>query len=58
MTGVQQNATGYVEGSNYPDGAPGASSDIYVSFSRSVLNGPITVTLRFTTHDYIASRGY
>jgi hypothetical protein len=58
MTGVQQNATGYVEGSNYPDGAPGASSDIYVSFTRSVLNGPITVTLRFTTHDYIASRGY
>jgi hypothetical protein len=58
MTGVQQNATGYVEGSNYPDGAPGAYSDIHVSFDRSVLNGPITVTMRFTTHDFIASRGY
>jgi hypothetical protein len=58
MTGVQQNAIGYVEGSNYPDGAPGAYSDIHVSFSRSILNGPITVTLRFTTHDFIASRGY
>ena len=31
MTGVQQNATGYVEGFNYPDGAPGAYSDIHVS---------------------------
>jgi hypothetical protein len=47
-----------VEGFNYPDGAPGAYSDIQVSLNRSVLNGPITVTLRFTTHDFIASRGY
>lgn len=58
MTGVVQNALGYVEGSNYPDGAPGAYSVIHVSFDRSVLNGPITVSLRFTTHEYIASRGY
>jgi hypothetical protein len=57
-SGVQQNAIGYVEGYNYPDGAPGAYSTIYVSFDRSVLNGPITVSLRFTTHDYIAKRGY
>jgi hypothetical protein len=57
-SGIQQNALGYVEGSNYPDGAPGAYSVIHVSFDRSVLNGPITVTLRFTTHEYIASRGY
>jgi hypothetical protein len=58
MTGVRQNALGAVEGSNYPDGAPGARSAIRVSFNRSVLNGPITVTLRFTTHEYIAKRGY
>jgi len=58
QTGVQQNALGYVEGSNYPDGAPGAYSVIDVRFSRSVLNGPITVTMRFTTHEYIAKRGY
>jgi hypothetical protein len=58
ITGVQQNALGYVEGSNYPDGAPGAYSVIRVDFDRSVLNGPITVTMRFTTHEYIAKRGY
>ena len=58
MTGIKQNAIGYVEGSNYPDGAPGAYSEIHVSFDRDVLNGPITVSLRFTTHEYIASRGY
>ncbi|HVO97845.1 MAG TPA: hypothetical protein VMT15_07250 [Bryobacteraceae bacterium] len=58
MTGIQQNALGYVEGSNYPDGAPGAYSVIHVSFDRTVLNGPITVILKFTTHEYIAKRGY
>jgi hypothetical protein len=57
-TGIVQNALGYVEGSNYPDGAPGAYSEIRVSFDRSVLNGPITVSMRFTTHEYIASRRY
>ncbi len=58
QTGIQQNAYGSVEGSNYPDGAPGAYSTIDVTFDRSVLNGPITVSLRFTTHAYIAKRGY
>ncbi len=58
QTGIQQNALGYVEGSNYPDGAPGAYSTIHVSFDRSVLNGPITVSLRFTTHEFISKRGY
>jgi hypothetical protein len=58
MSGIQQNADGAVEGTNYPDGAPGASSEIKIQFSRSVLNGPITVTLRFTTREYIAKRGY
>jgi hypothetical protein len=57
-TGIQQNADGSVEGTNYPDGAPGASSEIKINFGRSVLNGPITVTLRFTTREYIAKRGY
>lgn len=58
LSGIQQNALGRVEGSNYPDGAPGAYSEIRVSFDRDVLNGPITVSLRFTTHEYIARRGY
>ena len=58
MSGIKQNALGSVEGSNYPDGAPGASSEIRISFDRDVLNGPITVSMRFTTHEYIASRGY
>jgi hypothetical protein len=58
QTGIQQNAIGYVDGFNYPDGAPGAYTVIHVSFDRSVLNGPITVTMRFTTHDFIAKRGY
>jgi hypothetical protein len=58
ITGIQQNALGYVEGSNYPDGAPGAYSEIHVSFDRDVLNGPITVSLRFTTHEFISKRGY
>ena len=58
QTGIQQNAMGYVEGFNYPDGAPGAYSFIHVSFDRSVLNGPITVSLQFTTHEYISKRGY
>ena len=57
-TGIQQNAIGYVEGFNYPDGAPGAYSTIEIRFSRSVLNGPITVSLAFTTHEYISKRGY
>lgn len=58
QSGIQQNAVGYVEGYNYPDGAPGAYSIIHVSFSRSVLNGPITVSLQFTTHEFISKRGY
>jgi hypothetical protein len=58
MTGIQQNAFATIEGSNYPDGAPGAYSVIGISLDRSVLNGPITVTIRFTTHDSIAKRGY
>jgi hypothetical protein len=57
-TGIQQNAHGYLEGYNYPDGAPGAYSVIGVKYDRSVLNGPITVTIKFTTHEYIAKRGY
>lgn len=58
MSGVKQNALGYVEGSNYPDGAPGARTEIKVSFSRDVLNGPIEVIMYFSTHEYIAKRGY
>jgi hypothetical protein len=52
VSGVQQNATALVEGVNYVDGAPGANSTIEVSIDRTVLNGSITVALRFATHDY------
>lgn len=58
MSGIKQNALGYVEGSNHPDGAPGAHTDIKVSFDRDVLNGPITIIISFSTHEYIAKRGY
>ena len=58
IKGVVQNAFGKLEGSNYPDGAPGAHTGITINFDRSVLNGPITVTLRFTAYAFIAARGY
>jgi hypothetical protein len=56
MSGVQQNANGYVEGDNYPDGQPGPRTVIHVSFSRFYLNEPITVRVRFTPYDYKAPR--
>jgi len=58
FTGIQQNALGYVNGYNYPDGIPGAHTAIEISFDRSVLNGPITVTIRFSTHDYVDKRNH
>lgn len=51
-SGTQQNAMAVVDGVNYVDGAPGANSTIEVSIDRTVLNGSITVALRFATHDY------
>lgn len=51
-SGIQQNAMAIVEGVNYVDGAPGANSTIQVSIDRTVLNGLITVALRFSVHDY------
>ena len=51
-SGIQQNAMAIVEGVNYVDGAPGANSTIEISIDRTVLNGLITVALRFSTHDY------
>jgi hypothetical protein len=56
ISGVVQNAWGYVEGTNYPDGAPGARSVIHVSFSRSNLNDPITVEMRITVYDFVAPK--
>jgi len=52
VSGIQQNAMAIVDGVNYVDGAPGANSTIEVSIDRTVLNGSITVALRFATHDY------
>jgi hypothetical protein len=53
-SGVVQNASGYVEGTNYPNGSPGARTVIHVSFSRSYLNEPIKVRARLTTYAYKA----
>ena len=50
--GVQQNALGSVTGVHYVDGAPGANTSIDVSIDRTVLNGPITVTVRVAAHDF------
>jgi hypothetical protein len=56
ISGVVQNAWGYVEGTNYPDGAPGPRTVIHVSFSRSKLNDPITVEMRFTVYEFVAPK--
>lgn len=58
FSGIQQNALGYVNGYNFPDGIPGAHTAIEISFDRTVLNGPITVTMRFSTHDYVDKRNH
>jgi hypothetical protein len=54
LSGVTQNADGYLEGDNYPSGHPGPRTLIRVDFSRFYLNEPITVRVRFTTHPYKA----
>ena len=56
MRGVQQNADGYVEGTNYPNGHPGPRTVIRVDFSRFYLNEPISVRVRFTTYSFEAPR--
>jgi len=58
MSGIQQNAMAQVAGYNYPDGFPGGYTRIDISCDRTVLNGPITVSMRFSTHDYSVKRGY
>ncbi|HLN03830.1 MAG TPA: hypothetical protein VK335_31375 [Bryobacteraceae bacterium] len=55
QSGIRQNADGYVEGSNYPNGSPGARSEIRVNFSRWVLNEPITVSMRFRVYAHRGS---
>jgi hypothetical protein len=54
QSGIQQNALGRLDAFNYPEGFPGAYSEIEVSMDRTVLNGPITVSIYFRTHDYKA----
>jgi hypothetical protein len=56
ISGVVQNAWGYVEGTNYPDGAPGPRTVIHVGFSRSNLNDPITVEMRITAYEFQAPK--
>jgi len=57
MSGVKQNASGEVEGYQYPDGSPGPRTEIHVTFSRMNLNDPIKVYIRFTTFAYAGSPG-
>jgi hypothetical protein len=54
ISGSVQNADGYVEGHNYPNGHPGPYTEIHVGFSRFHLNDPITVDLKFTTYEFKA----
>jgi hypothetical protein len=54
ISGIVQNATGHVEGANYPNGHPGPYTEIRVSFRRSHLNDPITVELKLTTYAFKA----
>lgn len=54
ISGIVQNATGHVEGHNYPNGFPGPYTEIHVEFWRSHLNDPITVDLKFTTYEFKA----
>ena len=56
LSGVVQNADGYVEGTNYPNGSPGPRTVVHVKFRRVHLNDPIDVELRFTTYSYEAPR--
>jgi hypothetical protein len=54
LKGVKQNAHGEIESSIYPDGFPGPSIEIDVTFSRNYLNDPITVEMRFKPYAYKA----
>ena len=58
ISGVVQNAWGFVEGTNYPDGAPGPRTVIHVSYTRSKLNEPITVEMRLTAYEFVAPKGF
>ena len=55
-SGISQNADGYVEGSNYPNGSPGPWTVIRVTFSRFYLNEPIKVRISFTAHAFKAPK--
>ena len=56
LSGVTQNADGYLEGTNYPNGHPGPRTVVRVDFSRFYLNEPIDVRLRITTFSYESPR--
>lgn len=58
ISGIMQNAWGFVEGTNYPDGAPGARTVIHVGFTRSKLNEPITVEMRITAYEFVAPKNH
>jgi len=54
ISGAVQNASGYVEGHNYPSGTPGPYTQLHVDFMRVHLNDPITVDLKFTSYAFKA----
>jgi hypothetical protein len=53
ISGTSQNAWGHVEADNYPNGQPGPYTNIRVDFGRSVLNGPIRVSIKLSAHPYV-----
>ena len=53
IAGTSQNAWGHVEADNYPNGQPGPYTNIRVDYGRSVLNGPIRVSIKLTAHPYV-----
>lgn len=56
ISGVKQESNGYVEGENHPNGTPGPYTVIHVSFSRFILNEPITVEVKFTAYPFKAPK--
>ena len=56
ISGITQNADGYVEGTNHPNGSPGPYTRIRVTFSRFILNEPIKVRISFTPHAFKAPK--
>jgi len=56
QSGNQQDVPDHIEGFNYPDGYPGAYTEIQVSMTRGTADGPATISMRFSTSGYKESQ--